>query len=214
MQELTAGNAGWVRCAVDGRVLYLRLCPDARGRWVVREMVLDASEGDAITPRAMVKLPLASIESFVNTDTPTRDYLRDHVDTGSPVGGPASGGSNVAVLVSHFATTFGPKTDPARNWAAAAQESTMPGAQRVRKQRPPRRVPPDTSYRLSAPTAGLTPEFLGNVGRAYAAAVARGEAPNKTLASDAMVPIRSIERWVYLARKSGIMPPARKGSRG
>jgi hypothetical protein len=183
---------------------------------VVRELVLDASEGEPITAATLHALPLPAIESFCNTDVPTRDYLRDHFDIASPVGGPATG-SNIAVLASHFATTFGTRTDPATNWATAAQQSTMHGAQRVRRQRPPRRVAADTSYRLSPPAGGLTPEFLANVARAYSAAVARGEPPNKTLAVDVghgADHTRTVERWVYLARKSGVMPPARKGSRG
>jgi transposase len=60
----------------------------------------------------------------------------------------------------------------------------------------------------------LTDKFLSDIARAYAAAVARREPPNKTIAADAAVPIRTVERWVYTARKRGIMAPTRKGSRG
>jgi hypothetical protein len=60
----------------------------------------------------------------------------------------------------------------------------------------------------------LTDEFLSDVARAYATACARREPPNKTLAADAQVPQRTVERWVYTARQRGIMPPTVKGSRG
>jgi hypothetical protein len=211
---LRPGNAGWLRFDADKLVAYLRLAPDSRGHWTVRELVLDASEGDPITAGTLSALPLARIEIFANTDVPTRDYLREHFDLASPVGGPVTG-SNIAVLASHFAATYGSRTDPGRNWAAAAQAATVHGAQRVAKRRPPEGEAPDVSYRLAAPTGGLTDEFLRSVGRAYAAAIARGESPNVTLAADAQVPRRSVERWVYLARKSRAMPAAaRKGSRG
>jgi hypothetical protein len=214
---LSVGNAGWLRVDLGECVAYLRLTPGSRGRWVARELVIDASEGDPLTTAMLSTVPLASIEAFVNTDVPTREYLAASFQNVSAVGGPATG-SNIAVLASHFATLLGTRINPASNWAAAAQASLLHGAQRVRKQQPPPSVPRDTSYRLKPPSGGLTDEFLTTVARAYAAAVARGEPPNRTLHVDAgFDPTReprTVERWVYLARKRGIMPPARKGSRG
>ncbi len=82
---------------------------------------------------------------------------------------------------------------------------------------PPRFVRPgrtDTSARLSPPSAGLTEAFLRDVARAYTAAVARGEHPNQALAEQTHTPQRTIERWVYLARKSGAISPARRKASG
>lgn len=78
-----------------------------------------------------------------------------------------------------------------------------------------RRVAIDTTARLSPPTAGLTDEFLEQVARAYRAAVARGERPNKSLAEQVGDGGgRTVERWVYLARKRGFLPPGRPGRAG
>ncbi len=64
--------------------------------------------------------------------------------------------------------------------------------------------------RLSPPRAGLTPEFLQEVANAYTAAVARGERPNKALAEQVGHDnSRTVERWVYLARKRGLLPSTR-----
>lgn len=69
----------------------------------------------------------------------------------------------------------------------------------------------DTTARLSPPTTGLSDEFLKQVAHAYTAAVARGERPNKSLAEQTRTPQRTVERWVYLARKKKLLPPARPG---
>jgi hypothetical protein len=215
MQGLSVGNAGWVRCETNTVVAYVRLAPDDRGRWVVREMVLDASEGDPITQRTLTQIPLTRVESYCNTHAPTRESLAARRDVVSPVGGPVSG-SNVAVLASHFATIYGTRTDPAQNWAATAQASTVTGTTgRLAKRAAPKPQDVDVSYRLdSGPTEGLTDAFLANVGRAYAAAVARGESPSRAMAADVSVSHRTAEWWVRVARLRGIMPPTRKGSRG
>lgn len=72
----------------------------------------------------------------------------------------------------------------------------------------------DTTARLSPPTAGLDDAFLQNVARAYIAAVARGERPNKSLAEQTQTPVRTVERWVYLARKSHFLASTKTGAVG
>ncbi len=64
-----------------------------------------------------------------------------------------------------------------------------------------------STARLSPPTEGLTTEFLRLVADAYLAAVSRGERPNKALAEQVgHKKTRTVERWVYLARKRGLLP--------
>jgi hypothetical protein len=70
--------------------------------------------------------------------------------------------------------------------------------------------------RLKPPTDGLTPDFLRDVAAAYRAAAARGERPNQALADQtgtrtADGKVRTVERWVYLARKGGFLEPTRPG---
>jgi hypothetical protein len=65
---------------------------------------------------------------------------------------------------------------------------------------------------LRPPTEGLTAKFLKEVADAYKDVVARGERrPNAALAAQAGVEKRSVERWVYLARKKGLLPATRQG---
>jgi hypothetical protein len=215
VEILSIGNGGWVRYQSDDcPVSYLRYLADERGRLLLRECFVDSSEGQPITNDVLGRLPLTKIEAFVNGDGPSWEHLRASVDTVSPVGGPSTG-SNVAVLASHYATTFH-KQQPA-NWCALAQQ----GAQ-VRKllarDKDQRAI--DADYHLDAPPGpeGLTDEFLHRVARAYGAAIMRGEAPNATIHKDVgfnptKAP-RTVERWVYEARKRQIMRAARKGARG
>jgi hypothetical protein len=74
----------------------------------------------------------------------------------------------------------------------------------------------DSSARLTAqsPKAGLTDDFLAEVATAYRAAVARGKRPNRALSEQSGYPVRTVERWVYLARKKGALAPTKPGSIG
>ena len=204
------GSSGWVRHdAEDGLVAYLRFTPSPSGRFTVSEVFLDAtSSGSALSSRRMGTVPIRQIEAAINQD-PT--LVRELMD--SPAGGPASG-SNLAVLASHSGVSFGPP-DPGESmsWVQAAQH----GERVNRFRKPRRRAQPLDDYRLdSGPGSdGLTDGFLARVSRAYAAAVARGESPNKIIAADVFASPRSVERWVYEARRRGVMPPARgRGARG
>ncbi len=82
----------------------------------------------------------------------------------------------------------------------------------------------DTTVTLAPPTDGLTPAFLRQVAEAYRSALARGERPLKALTMQvggdkfADTPYgehpyrRIVERWVYLSRKAGYLPPTTRGS--
>jgi hypothetical protein len=84
---------------------------------------------------------------------------------------------------------------------------------RLVPRRPRKRAGLDTGARLAPPNAGLTDDFLRSVADAYMAAIARGESPNKALAKQiGHQKSRTAERWVYLARKKGYLPAARRGA--
>jgi hypothetical protein len=220
VETLHLADAGWIRYDATGLPpVYLRWTPNDRGRWVLRELFVDAAESEPLTAAILAHIPVSALEAFVNGDKPTRDRLAFHLDLVSPVGGPATG-SNVAVLMSHYNVHFGPRTDPAENWCAAAELSTYKdGPHKIKKRLPSTRdeLRPDAEYRLTTPPGpdGLSDEFLARVRRAYVAASLRGDPPNKTIAADVHASPRSVERWVYEARRRGVMPPARaRGARG
>jgi hypothetical protein len=57
-----------------------------------------------------------------------------------------------------------------------------------------------------------TDDFLRDVARAYAAAPARGERPNRAIAEQVSTSLWAVQRWVYTARQRGIMQPGRQGT--
>ena len=59
---------------------------------------------------------------------------------------------------------------------------------------------------------GIDDAFLREVGAAYLATLGRGERPNKVLAEQSGRPLRTVQHWVYFARKRGFLPPTRKSS--
>jgi hypothetical protein len=211
------GNAGWV--GVDGLglpgPLYVRVRQDGTGRLRVRELYLDASanEDAPITSNDLRQLPLSRVEALINA-------YSDAV-----LGRAHFVGPDLSTLATYYATSFAnyERQIKERNWAVLnfADQldpqvvDRLPEFERVQpKTREWRDVrSADLDFRLpsSGPTNGLTDEFLQDIARAYAAAVARGERPNVAMARQTGYPLKSVQRWVYTARQRGIMP---RGSRG
>lgn len=147
-------------------------------------------------------------------------YLRFHLDgtlgelflEGGGMGAPITAGhlrgiplANIAAVALSRPDLFvGPLVDPNPPELLPILAELVPFRRRSRKST-------ETAARLQPPTAGLTDEFLQRVAHAYTAAVARGERPNKSLAEQTQTPQRTVERWVYLARKKGLLPPTRRG---
>jgi hypothetical protein len=86
-----------------------------------------------------------------------------------------------------------------------AEKVANPYKIQKRRQSRRREAQLDADYRLTEPPGpdGLSDEFLSRVRRAYVAASMRDEPPNKTIAADIHVSPRSVERWVYEARRGG-----------
>lgn len=77
----------------------------------------------------------------------------------------------------------------------------------------PRQEPP-FELSPSAPAEGLTDPFLQDVATAYRDAVSRGLRPNIALAQQTQHEKRTVEKWVYLARKKGFLEPTKPGRVG
>lgn len=203
------GNAGWV-CVdeVDelppGALLYVRFRPDESGRWRPVEMFIDG-EGQVITGKHLRELPLHVVEAVVNEDPDAPAGLVARLNAAGP---------QLAVLASHYATTFGGQAKP-DDWVALSMSSQIRGSglpqpEKTRPSPQPKtEVPP-----LTAPREGLTDEWLRHLAAAYTAALRRGEPPAKALAEQAGVPVRTVHSWVYRARKRGFMAPGKTGKAG
>lgn len=213
------GNAGWV--AVDGLglpgPLYVRVSQDGSGRLRVRELYLDASanEDSPITGNDLRQLPLGRVEAFINAHS---DAVLKRVRRVGP---------DLSTLATYYVTSFlnYERQIEERNWVVLNyadqldpdRVNQLPPFERVRrKTREWRDVrSADLDFRLNGgPANGLTDEFLQDVARAYASAVARGERPNVAIADQTGYPVKSVQRWVYTARQRGIMARGSKGRPG
>lgn len=193
------GNGGWVRVDRDGLPgpVYMRFAQAAGGRWQVRDLYIEAREGEPIEARHLRDLPLAALEAMVLAH---RDRLR-----------PDTHGPDLGTLASNYATTFGRR--PA-SWVAESMRD--PAANRRLRRQPPRAVPAPEVPPLDRPDR-LDDEFLRHVADAYADAIRRGaSSPAAQLAAEAGggLPVRTVHRWIYLARKAGHLPPGTRGRIG
>lgn len=200
------GNAGWIRAEgpeLPG-LLYVKLARDGSSRWRTSQIFL---EGDTpLTGEDLRRLPLAVLEARANGPE-----LGPRLEAAMKEGRPAP---QLDVLASHFSTnSFGTN---AKHWVAdsfrAQLDPKMPQPRKIHTHPAPAEDLADTPP-LSAPNgAKLTDEFLRQVHRAYDAAVARGEWPAVALAEQTGVTPHAVRKWIYTARKRGIMPPGRQGT--
>lgn len=75
-------------------------------------------------------------------------------------------------------------------------------------------LPPGRIPHIKPPEGRLTDDFLNDVAEAYRWFTETGSPPAPAIAQIADVPVRTVHRWVYEARKRGILPPARTGRAG
>lgn len=221
--RVTYGNGGWIRVQDEGIPgwLYLKLDRDELGRWTTRDLYLDCSR--PLTADVLRRLPLARVEAIA-----AQGEGADRLDRSTRRPGP-----QLDLMAQAFATRHighrpncdkcGGLVDPRQgrplDWLETSWWAQVDDV-KVRRPTPPRQgldqepeeaapAPP-----LVAPTEGLTERFLGTVRAAYDRAVRDGMAPAPTLAGQAGVPVRTVHRWVYLARQRGIMPAAAPGKAG
>lgn len=211
--ELRQGNGGWYLAqgsdlGLPGR-LYFRL-HEVDGSLRLTELYLDG-RGAPVTAGPLRRLPIAVLERGATAMADGSDLSRAKL---------TSPGPDLSRLAAYFSTTFG----KAKHWVADSMRAQQRGSgipqvpypHEAGRKRPltlERRLDPppadDEKPRLGAPEDGrLTDEFLRDVARAYDAAVARREPPANALAALAGVSPRTVHRWVYTARKRGLMAPA------
>ena len=67
---------------------------------------------------------------------------------------------------------------------------------------------------LDAPEGRLTDEFLRDLAEVYLNLAAAGRHPAPPIAEHVNRPVRTVHRWIALARKRGHLPPATQGRVG
>lgn len=197
--RLGIGNGGWVRVDDPDHLpgpLYVKLRPGSDGRWRTTELYLDG-RGETLTGDLLRRLRLDRIEALA-ADPEVQSSLEAR--SGLPE-------VPLSVLASHYATTV------ARGWVADAQRSQIKGSNvpQVKRARDPD-PPSEERPPLHAPEGGrLTDDFLRQVYRAYKAAISRGEWPAPALAEQTGVTPHAVRKWIYTARRRGIIPQGKQG---
>lgn len=205
--RVSAGNGGWFRVDdVDGLPgpVYVRFAP-VDGRVRITELYIDG-RGNPVQAGALRRLPIAAWESEMAGEW--ESLVADVPMVLVP-------GPDLSRLASHFATTFGPASK-ADHWIAESMRAQLGdgGARQAPMGKDPDPVEQEPEpVVLTAPQHGLTDDFLGDVARAYEAAVHQRRPPASALAEAAGVERRTVESWIYKARKRGIMRPAAKRGR-
>ncbi len=206
------GNGGWVAVhglpgLEKGGCLYLRLAPDESGRMRMREVYVDG-RGAVLDLGFLQALPVAALEAEAQA---AAARILAKLDAPGP---------DLSTLASYFATTKVPSKVNEADWVALSMWSQIPG-QEVVKRVPRRRLLERVARReiaqrrLTTPPNGqLTEDFFRTLAAAYERAVAQGGNPAPVLAAEAGVSPRTVHRWVYMARKAGVMPPGTRGVAG
>lgn len=158
------------------------------------ELYIDG-RGSPLSARALREFPVQGLEHWAAS-------MRERVDRLN-VAGP-----DLSRLAAYFATRFGKAQHwVADSWRAQYDDSGVRQAPMPRENFNDESDLPEVS--IDVPEDGrLSDQFLSDVARAYAIAVARREAPANAIASAAGVSPRTVHRWVYTARKRGLMDPA------
>jgi hypothetical protein len=210
--KMTFGYGGWTCIDDPGNpgLLYVRWRRDESGRLSASDTYLHVADGTA-TPTDLRAIPWTQYEAWANAESEGIDRRRDD----------PTATNGLPVLASAFNRPIMNTSEAHRNWVHAAYfadagypEFPKPRAYRARSSGA---VGADRFVLSDGPPDGrLTDEFLQDLARAYTAATTRGERPNKAIEQSlgGLYPVRTIERWVYTARKRGFLPPTRKGAQG
>jgi hypothetical protein len=203
--KLAQGNGGWYRVTGVGfpGPVYFRIQDIGDGRRRMTELYIDG-RGAPITAGALRGFPIQWLTHRAAEMTARADR--------SGIAGP-----DISRLAAHFASmwTAGAR---ARHWVRDSFEAQMPGSSVTQARMPKERLDEDdenyATVSIESPADGrLTDEFLRDVAAAYKLAINRREPPAKTIAAAAHVSDRTVHRWVYTARKRGLMEPAKSRGR-
>lgn len=194
--QLVVDDGGWVRVwgPADPGALYVRFAQDGTGRWRPYEVSVSGGP-DPVTGKMLRTLPLAAIEALLVQDD-LRDELarRAHIPRIHPANDP-----DAEIELRR------------QEYAAGAGKVHIPS---VSLDRLPSEQADDPPPPLVKPPGPLTDEFLQAVARSYNAVVRKGEHPAPVLAAEAGVSPRTVQSWIYTARKRGILPPGLPGRVG
>ncbi|MFF2215028.1 hypothetical protein [Streptomyces antibioticus] len=189
---------GWVRLREmgGGPAVYLQYDLSKTGphtRLDLQSVVMKAGEGDdVLSARSWRRIPFSKVEIYL-TLTNAGDIITAPCEVEAP---------SLEVLDRYFDQTkqFG---------TFSVREPSDRLVSDDADNEPSRPMP-----QVRPPGGRLTDDFLEEVADAYRWFTEARRPPAPAIAETADVPVRTVHRWVYEARKRGILPPARAGRAG
>lgn len=194
-----ARPGGWVRLKeTDGPSVYLQFRQAGHAgqeRFDMQAVVLRAGDDEALSARAWRRIPFSGVERFLSLPR-VRTALTfpceeqppaalDELDAYFNAGEMPGHPSETGYISSGMLVSDEPEH---------AEAGKLPA--------------------IKAPEGRLTDGFLQDVAAAYRWYTAAQQPPAPSISELAGVPVRTVHRWVYEARKRGILPPARAGRAG
>ncbi|MFJ4794137.1 hypothetical protein [Kitasatospora purpeofusca] len=188
---------GWVRLSEsgDGPSVYAEFIqsgPPGQERFDMRSVVMRAGSGEILSARTWRRIPFSDVETMMRIPD-----IRRVLTAESAV--PAPSLSN---LDAYFDATEADSTITAVIPTDVLHSDGADG------------LPAGSFPLVKAPDGRLTDEFLRDVAEAYTWLTEANRRPAPGIADMAEVPVRTVHRWIYEARKRGILPPARPGRAG
>ncbi|MBP5892801.1 hypothetical protein [Streptomyces scabiei] len=161
-------------------------------RFEMRSVVMQAGSDEPLSGRTWRRIPMSQIETLLS-QTNAGDMLTAPCEVSPPT---------LQGLGEFFEAT-----EDTAMWTYTTGSDLLrsDGAEGE----PSRPLP-----KVEAPKGRLTDEFLRDVADAYLWFADAKQSPAPAIADMASVPVRTVHRWIYEARKRDILPPARPGRAG
>lgn len=168
------------------------LAASGQRRFTMRSVVMQAGNDEELSGRTWRRIPVSQIEELLSR-TNAGDLLTAPCDVPAP---------SLEALNDFFEAT-----EDLPGWSFTTASDAY--AAESDDGEPKRKVP-----KIEAPGGRITDDFLRDVADAYVWFTDAKQSPAPAIAESAGVPVRTVHRWVYEARKRGILPPARSGRAG
>jgi len=192
---------GWVRLKEEGGggptvyLQYREAGPADQSRFDLQSVVMRAGGDEALSGRTWRRLPLSAVEGYIQWPQVQRALTQECATAAPPLD----------ALEDYFAATADAPENPADQFLISSDSYAGDASMRGPATHLPVIKPPD---------GRITDDFLRDVAEVYRHFAATKKAPAPAIAELAEVPVRTVHRWVYEARKRGILPPARAGRAG
>ena len=194
---------GWIRLRgpADGVTVYLnygQIGEPGHQRLDLQSMTMYKGDKESLSARAWRRVPFSAIEVLI-TSPGIWEVLTAPCDVPPPSPG---------TLEEYFAAT-----EDFAKIGASRLHGVIPDADTYVGDGTPG-FPARELPRIKPPEGRLSDEFLGSVADAYRWFTEAKRAPAPAISEMSGVPVRTVHRWIYEARKRGFLPPARQGRAG